>query len=177
MSWPPPITSNLRVPIWLVKRREAFFFPLYFTFFSNTKLNPFLVGSENFALNEYIFVNHSNLAHGSTLEETDEQKFWVARVLEIRAIDEAHVYLRIYWLYWPDELPGGRQPYHGAKELIASNHMEIVDAMTVSGRAHVKHWLELDEDEELPDLFWRQKFDFPTQTLMVSIYSIPPTPS
>ena len=91
----------------------------------------------------------------------------MARVLEIRAQDEAHVYLRVYWMYWPDELPAGRQPYHGAKELVASNHMEIVDAMTVSGRAHVKHWYELDEDEDLPDLFWRQKFDCVTQTLKV----------
>ncbi|KAF8469671.1 hypothetical protein BDZ91DRAFT_720681 [Kalaharituber pfeilii] len=128
------------------------------------KYRNFVVGNENFALNEYIFVSHSNTP--TDVPELDEQKFWVARVLEIRAVDEAHVYLRVYWLYWPEELPGGRQPYHGQKELIASNHMEIVDAMTVSGRAHVKHWMELDEDEELPDLYWRQKFDFPTQTLM-----------
>ena len=57
---------------------------------------------------------------------------WVARILEIRAIDEHHVYARVYWMYWPDELPSGtqdgkkyvqgRQPYHGRNELIASNH-------------------------------------------------------
>ena len=57
---------------------------------------------------------------------------WVARILEIRASDEHHVYARIYWMYWPDELPAGtvdgkksvqgRQPYHGVNELVASNH-------------------------------------------------------
>jgi len=57
---------------------------------------------------------------------------WVARILEIRASDEHHVYARVYWMYWPDELPAnthegkktvaGRQPYHGLNELIASNH-------------------------------------------------------
>lgn len=57
---------------------------------------------------------------------------WVARILEIRAKDEHHVYARVYWMYWPDELPAGtlegkrtvagRQPYHGANELVASNH-------------------------------------------------------
>lgn len=125
------------------------------------------VGTENFALQEYIFVNHDNIPHGIDIPHMDDTKFWVARVLEIRAVDEAHVYLRVYWLYWPEELPGGRQPYHGAKELVASNHMEIIDAMTVSGRASVKHWMELDDEEGLPDLFWRQKFDFPTGTLMV----------
>lgn len=59
---------------------------------------------------------------------------WVARILEIRASDEHHVYARVYWMYWPDELPRGsrdgrkivrgRQPYHGTNELIASNHSE-----------------------------------------------------
>lgn len=57
---------------------------------------------------------------------------WVARILEIRAADEHHVYARVYWMYSPDELPSntldgkktvhGRQPYHGKNELIASNH-------------------------------------------------------
>jgi hypothetical protein len=57
---------------------------------------------------------------------------WVARILEIRASDEHHVYARVYWMYWPDELPAGttagkkyvqgRQSYHGHNELIASNH-------------------------------------------------------
>ncbi|KAF8245905.1 BAH-domain-containing protein, partial [Wilcoxina mikolae CBS 423.85] len=129
------------------------------------KYRNFVVGTETFALNEYVFINHTNIPHGTDLSQIDDSKFWVARVLEIRAEDEAHVYLRVYWMYWPEELPSGRQYYHGAKELVASNHMEIVDAMTVSGRANVKHWLELDEDEDLPDLFWRQKFDYPTQSL------------
>ena len=58
--------------------------------------------------------------------------YWVAKILEIRASDEHHVYARIYWMYWPDELPqntvngkrtiSGRQPYHGQNELVASNH-------------------------------------------------------
>ncbi len=57
---------------------------------------------------------------------------WVARILEIRASDEHHVYARVCWMYWPDELPQGtragkkairgRQPYHGINELVASNH-------------------------------------------------------
>jgi hypothetical protein len=64
---------------------------------------------------------------------------WVARILEIRASDEHHVYARVYWMYWPDELPQGthdgkklvqgRQPYHGTSELIASNHSKS-DAVT-----------------------------------------------
>lgn len=127
------------------------------------------VGTEGFELHDYLFVNHNNIPHGVDLQNVDDTKFWVARVLEIRAEDEAHVYLRVFWMYWPDELPGGRQYYHGSRELVASNHMEIIDAMTVSGKANVTHWLELDEDEELHDLFWRQRFDIPSQILGVGI--------
>lgn len=65
------------------------------------------------------------------LQSTD---YWVAKILEVRALDEHHVYARVYWMYSPDELPvntldgkklvSGRQPYHGQNELIASNHSE-----------------------------------------------------
>lgn len=65
--------------------------------------------------------------------EKAPEKEWIARILEIRASDEHHVYARIYWMYSPDEIPAGtrdannnvvsgRQPYHGQNELIASNH-------------------------------------------------------
>jgi hypothetical protein len=63
---------------------------------------------------------------------------WVARILEIRASDEHHVYARVYWMYWPDELPQGthdgrktiqgRQPYHGINELVASNHSKKLES-------------------------------------------------
>ncbi|KAL5113694.1 hypothetical protein ACEQ8H_008423 [Pleosporales sp. CAS-2024a] len=86
---------------------------------------------------------------------------WLARVLEVRAHDPSHVYLRIYWLYRPHELPGGRQPHHAEGELIASNHMDIIDALTVEDKDTLMYW---DEDFEKPfpttdDLFWRQTFD------------------
>lgn len=72
----------------------------------------------------------SSKEQGQPRKKTDDD--WVARILEIRASDEHHVYARVYWMYWPDELPQGthdgkrivhgRQPYHGVNELIASNH-------------------------------------------------------
>ena len=59
---------------------------------------------------------------------------WVARILEIRAADEHHVYARVYWMYSPDELPPNtvinrqlvseQQTHYGRNELIASNHSE-----------------------------------------------------
>jgi hypothetical protein len=73
-----------------------------------------------------------------------------------------HVFLRVYWLYRPEDLPGGRQSYHGANELIASNDMDIIDAMTVNGGAKVVHWQEQKDKTEIlnpEQLFWRQTLD------------------
>jgi hypothetical protein len=93
---------------------------------------------------KYFSEGFINVANGTTTEkqaapsEASEKPIrrhaddWVARILEIRASDEHHVYARVYWMYWPDELwPNtldgkkhvkGRQWYHGKNELIASNH-------------------------------------------------------
>lgn len=80
----------------------------------------------------------------------------------MRAGDASHVYLRVYWAYRPEDLPGGRQPYHGESELIVSNHMEIIEALTVESSADLVYW---DDDPEKSDwpakdqLFWRQSLD------------------
>lgn len=57
------------------------------------------------------------------------RNYWIGSIQEIRASSNRAVYLRIFWMYWPRELPQyctgvaeGRLPCHGASELIASNH-------------------------------------------------------
>lgn len=86
----------------------------------------------------FIFVANSSMIQRQKIPDEAMQSGkrsddnWVARILEVRASDEHHVYARVYWMYWPDELPSGtqdgkkyvqgRQPYHGRNELIASNH-------------------------------------------------------
>ncbi|KAJ4118597.1 hypothetical protein NW765_017484 [Fusarium oxysporum] len=72
-------------------------------------------------------------------------------------------------IYWPDELPvgtldgkktvQGRQPYHGANELIASNHMDIINVVSVTGPATVNQWIESDDEEIKDALYWRQAYD------------------
>ncbi|OCK77517.1 hypothetical protein K432DRAFT_304029 [Lepidopterella palustris CBS 459.81] len=124
-----------------------------------SRYRKFTIANETFAVNDIVFIRSS--------DEDDPGpdapiKGWVARVLEVRAGDEQHVYLRIYWLYRPEDLPGGRKPYHGRNELIASNDMQIVDATTVNAKANVKHWVEEDDKSELMDgdqLFWRQTYN------------------
>ncbi|KAL1893786.1 hypothetical protein Sste5346_006289 [Sporothrix stenoceras] len=94
---------------------------------------------------------------------------WVARILEIRASDEHHVYARVFWMYWPDELPPGthygkrqvqaRQPYHGSSELIASNHMDVINVVSVTSMAQVNHLNEDKDDDVQSALYWRQALD------------------
>lgn len=95
----------------------------------------------------------------------DTASQWKAKVLEVRALDPEHVYIRLSWLNRPEDLDSGRKDYHGKNELIPTNQMDVIDAMAVNGALEVKHWNEFaDEDEKsMPDedeYFWRQTFDF-----------------
>lgn len=72
-------------------------------------------------------------------------------MLEVRALDSEHVYLRVSWLNRPEDLDLGRKPYHGKNELIPSNQMDIIDAMATNGLLKVYHWDEEDDEAEMPD--------------------------
>ncbi|KAH6872034.1 hypothetical protein B0T10DRAFT_499817 [Thelonectria olida] len=97
------------------------------------------------------------------------EKDWAARILDIRATDEHHVYALVCWMYSPDELSTGticgkksiqgRQPYHGLNELIASNHMDIINVVSVIEPAAVSHWSESDEEDLMNKLYWRQTYN------------------
>ncbi|KAH9902303.1 hypothetical protein F4778DRAFT_781534 [Xylariomycetidae sp. FL2044] len=140
-----------------------------------TRYNSFVLNGVKYHSEGFIFV-----ANSSTIErqknpgeprqprkKSDDD--WVARILEIRASDEHHVYARVYWMYWPDELPAGtqegkkyvqgRQSYHGANELIASNHMDVINVVSVTAQATVNQWDETNEEEVQAALYWRQAFD------------------
>ncbi|KAI9755939.1 MAG: DNA topoisomerase 1 [Chaenotheca gracillima] len=119
----------------------------------------FFVDPEELGVDDFVYVNNGDIELGTDLVDlTLDRKFWVARVLEIRAQDSNHVYLRVAWAYWPDELPGGAEGHHGKFELVPSDHLEIIDARAVSGRAEVAHWSEDDGSDRFEDLYWRQTF-------------------
>ena len=127
------------------------------------------MSNKTFGNGDFVFIYHGSEAQGANLDPAKSDS-WVAKVLEIRAQDPSHVYLRILWLYWPDELPStGKLDYHAANELIASNSMEIMDAMTVTDRAEVTFIKEEYTEQPAEGLFWRQKFDCLTNTLSVRV--------
>lgn len=129
-----------------------------------TPYRKFTVGEDNFKLGDNIFIK----AEGG---REDSEREWIGRVMEVRAGDPQHVYVRILWFCHPEDVPGGRQPWHGQRELIASNWMEIVDALTVDGRAEV---VPYSEEEELPDsqFYWRQTMDYQKSKNQLSVSSI-----
>ncbi|WDK14429.1 BAH domain-containing protein [Colletotrichum graminicola] len=157
-----------------------------------TRYNSFVLNGTKYFSEGFIYVANDQTvqrqkaaADGATdanepekvLKRSKSEDDWVARILEIRASDEHHVYARIYWMYWPEELPegtmegkrytGGRQPYHGHNELIASNHkaVDIINVVSVTLPANVKQWIEENDDEIQEALYWRQAFDCRTQQL------------
>ncbi|KAI4122478.1 MAG: hypothetical protein LQ338_005803 [Usnochroma carphineum] len=88
--------------------------------------------------------------------------YTVARILEIRALDPQNVYVRLFWLYRPQEVPGalgGSKTYHGERELMVSDHMEIVDALRVVAPVRVVQWREQDKLQVPKDgMYYRQMY-------------------
>lgn len=85
-------------------------------------------------------------------------------------------------MYWPDELPigagkaadlvnqkSGRRKYHGKYELVASNDLQVLDVLSLAGKADVSQYLEEEEDVPIgTKMYWRQTFNRETQELSVS---------
>ncbi|KAL1794703.1 hypothetical protein ACET3X_006519 [Alternaria dauci] len=135
---------------------------------STNRYRKFTINGEEFQVGQMVFVRKSEQDHVE--EGPISVQHWLAKVLEVRAGDASHVYLRVFWAYRPEDLPGGRQPHHGGAELIVSNHMDVIEAVTVESIANVVHWNDKPEDMELPadQLFFRQSFDITKKTNRLS---------
>jgi hypothetical protein len=131
-------------------------------------LTQLTVGSESIATGQCILVK----ADDSDDAKIDVAGQWKAKVLEVRALDSEHVYIRVAWLNRPEDLPTGRKSYHGKHELIPSNQMDIIDAMAVNGSLDVYAWDDTDDNSAMMEddqYFWRQTFDYAvTRTYSVS---------
>ncbi|KAJ6437053.1 peptidyl-prolyl cis-trans isomerase-like 4 [Purpureocillium lavendulum] len=148
-----------------------------------TRYNSFIYNGTKYYVNDYICVTNDTAVKRQNAAATDSEPrgplrltdYWVANILEIRGLDPEHVYARVFWMYSPDELPpntlldgnyvSGRQPYHGQHELIASNHMDIINVVSVAMPATVNQWLESEDEGEQGALYWRQAFNCLTSEL------------
>ncbi|KIW92176.1 uncharacterized protein Z519_07160 [Cladophialophora bantiana CBS 173.52] len=121
--------------------------------------------NDSYTVGEFVYVNRHDPgppappADASEDEklQCDKDNLWVGLIAEFRG-GASKVLVRLFWLYWPHELPMGRQPYHGKRELVLSNHVDIVEAHTISGHAEVSHWDEEDDSNKtvLRERYWRQ---------------------
>ncbi|OAP63797.1 hypothetical protein AYL99_03024 [Fonsecaea erecta] len=127
-----------------------------------------------FCVNDYVLVNRHTpprrpLPEGVTDEEELQwlkDNFWVALIAGFHSLERKTAFVRLWWLYWPEELPMGRQPYHGRRELLMSNKADIVEMTTISNLASVCRWEERDEREIgllNAELFWRQTYNLNVQ--------------
>lgn len=53
-----------------------------------------VVGSESIATGDFILISHS-IPEGPAFDSLSD---WKAKVFEVRALDEEHVYIRVSWL-------------------------------------------------------------------------------
>lgn len=134
-------------------------------------LTRLLVNGEEFQVGQVVFVKNTEESECNAPDALDG---WLAKVLEVRAGDSSHVYLRVFWAYRPEDLPGGRQPHHGVNEVIVSNHMDIIEALTVQSAADMVYWNDDPDSLPLPEdeLFFRQSFDI-TKSNPLSVRNSP----
>ncbi|OWO98318.1 hypothetical protein B2J93_2280 [Marssonina coronariae] len=117
------------------------------------------VQGEFYRNNQLVFVRGPDTPKDRDTEGRPKD-FWVARVLQVRAKNAQHVYALVAWMYWPEEIAppaqraadqvnkaSGKRTYHGKREMVASNYMEVLDVLTFAGKAEVPQW---DEEYEQP---------------------------
>ncbi|TKA55265.1 hypothetical protein B0A49_07907 [Cryomyces minteri] len=124
------------------------------------KYRKLTLTSEKFEIGDVVLVQKDEV-QGSK-EDIDVQSQWKAKLLEVRARGPEHVFVRVYWLYRPEDIPGGRKPHHGRNELLPSDYMDVIDAQSINGKIRVKKWDEHNDDDVLEedDFFWRQKYSY-----------------
>ncbi|CCJ30359.1 unnamed protein product [Pneumocystis jirovecii] len=144
--------------------------------FKMNKYKSLKLQDEKFYVGDYVFINNSE---EKLSDNFDFSRFWIAKLLEIRAENGQNVWVMCQWYYKPEELPEGRKYYHGEMELIESDYHEIIAANTISSKVIVKYWdeekefefndeneksentenkLSLDTLDDIPEFYWRQRF-------------------
>lgn len=132
----------------------------------STVKDPFVVV---YSAGQIVYVNrHNPIPPSPPADATEEEKLqydkenlWVGLISEFRAENQEKVYVKVFWLYWPEELPMGRQPYHGKRELVLSNHVDVIEAQTIASHAEISQWDENDDSNKtvLQERYWRQTLD------------------
>ncbi|OLL25670.1 Chromatin remodeling protein EBS [Neolecta irregularis DAH-3] len=116
------------------------------------------ISDQLLSVKDHVLVNNSN-DNKETTVNMKNSVYWIAQIVEIRARTEKEVYVLIRWYYRPEELPCGRQKYHGEDEVIWSDWEQVISAYTIAAKCSCIQWREHKNENELVQTFyWRQKF-------------------
>ncbi|KAI9147312.1 Vegetative incompatibility protein [Paramyrothecium foliicola] len=148
----------------------------YSTWRERVRYRHFVLEGVKYSLDDFVYVRNETSRDGIENSPDDcVENFWVARILEIRAQDKWNISLRVFWMYSPDDIPSntligsqkisGRQFYHEPMELLASNHMDVIDVRCVVKHVSVKQLTHYRMEAGRDALFWRQAYNIYTKEL------------
>lgn len=72
--------------------------------------------------------------------------------------------VRLRWYYRPEEVSGGRRPFHGRKELMFSDHEDVVEADTVDGKCTVHSYRAYSKLGQVGEDEFFTRFDYQART-------------
>eukprot|EP01147_Barroeca_monosierra_P000151 gene151-3542_t len=99
------------------------------------EFNSFRLGKIKFHCDDTVLVK------GATRSQE-----YIAKIVRVFANADAEVFIELQWYYLPEDIPGGRKPYHGTDEIIQSNHTDVLSARVVNDLCAV---LSLEEYEDM----------------------------
>lgn len=103
----------------------------------NTTYKTFILAGERFTIGDNMLIK------GTGKGTAD----YVAKLEKISTNQAGEVYLDTRWYYRPEETAMGRQPWHGAEEVIESDHKDSYHVRCVNSKCNI---ISLPEYEALP---------------------------
>jgi hypothetical protein len=99
------------------------------------------VGSESIVIGDFILVSYS-ITEDPVFDSLSD---WKAKVLEVRALDMEHVYVRVSWLNRAEDLESRRLDHHSKHELMPTDQIDVIDAQAVNGTFELIHYEKLKD--------------------------------
>lgn len=107
----------------------------------------------------------------SESDKEEQSPIRIGHILEIKKKNR-HVYVRVYWMYKPEDIAITKQDNYGKREVIATNHMAVIHASNLINPIPGEVYL-FDEASNSPKppaqhIYWRQHYNILTKELTVS---------
>ncbi|KAK1353440.1 Chromatin remodeling protein EBS [Heracleum sosnowskyi] len=97
----------------------------------------------------------------------------VALVDKLETDMEGDLMVKLRWYYRPEEASFGRRQFHGAKELLLSDHYETQSANTMEGKCIVHSFLDYTKLENIGAGDYYSRFEYKVGTKEVTPSRVP----